>query len=179
MRDDVARCPGNAEMSGGQHDWEDPRDWQPVYALVLWQAALNFFGGGNAVSDAERVYFTLVCVVGAVLQAIVFGSFANVLKTLNYEYDEHRRTTSRALSWMQTMHLSDDLQDRVLMFYEKLWHHHKTSALDTDAFIEDLTPPLRQDVRTALYHGMLLRLPFVQNLTAPVRGHIRMLLHSV
>ena len=78
-----------------------------------FQAANNFFGGGDAETSAERFYFTFVCIVGAVLQAIIFGSFANVLKNFNQEYADHQRRANQTIDWMTAMHLPEELQDRV------------------------------------------------------------------
>jgi CRP-like cAMP-binding protein len=165
-------CTGNKALAELYQE-----EWRQVYVLNLWQASCNFFGGGSAESEAERLYFSFVCVIGAVFQAIIFGSFTNVIKSLNEEYAEHQRVTNQTLSWMQTMHLPEHLQDRVLLYYEKLWHHQHTTSLTSDTFISNLSPPLRLDLMMSLFKDMMLKLPFLRDLTPPVIEELVMRLH--
>ena len=160
-------CPGLAEGRGGLDKLtKDQR--RKIYALSLWQGASNFFGGADAETVPERLYFVFVCIVGAVLQAVLLGSFANVIKSLNQEFSEHQQTATRTLSWMQMMHLPEELQDRVLMYYEKLWQYQRTVSLESDIFTAHLTPSLQLETRMSLFRDMMLKLPFLKDLTPPV-----------
>merc|ERR1712196_516565 len=50
-----------------------------LLGVALWQACSNMFGGGIAVTWPEQLLFMGVCVLGAIIQASVFGLIAKSL----------------------------------------------------------------------------------------------------
>ena len=66
---------------------------------------------------------------------------------------------------MQTMHMPEELQDRVVTYFDHLWQFQRTSQLDADQLFAPLSPALRLDMRIALIRSMVLKMTFLAGIS--------------
>lgn len=151
-----------------------------TYSACLWQACRTLFGGdSDAFTLYERYYFCTIVVVGAIMQATVFGSMANLIR----EFDEDRRSFEQKLDLvrhkMEFLHVPVVLQDRVVCYYENLWQHHKSlGGTSATAFIGELSRPLQMELKLNLFKEMLTRIPFLQAVDTAVAEELVLRLDS-
>ena len=120
----------------------------------------------EAVTDQERAYFALVAMLGALMQASIFGSVAGVLQSSNMEYAEHTRVTTFVAERLKVLDVPDALADRVLLYYDNLWHYHRASSSENNAWVNNLSDPLRLDVMMTVAGELLLGSPFLRDVEA-------------
>jgi CRP-like cAMP-binding protein len=139
-----------------------PLFW-PLYTSCLFQACRSLFGDGEAFTVSEKFYFAVVVLIGAIMQASVFGSVANLLRS----FDEDRHAFEHKLEMvrhkMEFLLVPERLQDRVLAYYEKQWQFHKSlGEKSATAFINELSRPLQMDLKIDLFKDLLAHVPFLQ-----------------
>lgn len=61
---------------------------------------------------------------------------------------------------MKYLSVPDKVQQKVLDFYDNLWNYTKTESSDPDSFIDDLSPPIRGEMKLSLYRNMLMKIPY-------------------
>ena len=134
------------------------------YTTCVHQAVITLFGGGIAFTPAEQIYLVVIAVVGAIMQASVFGAVANLLRSLDEEQRLFESKVAEVMHRMNYLSLPVTLQTRVLVYYESLWNFHRSLTADANSFIDELSPPLRMDVKIYLYAEMILKIPFIAEL---------------
>ena len=163
------RCFGSLQLRVVQFDDDEADalcDEPPLlslYTACLFQACRNLFGDGEAFTKSEQIYFAIVTILGAIMQASVLGSVANLLRSFDEDRHNYERKLEVVRHKMEFLRVPERLQDRVLEYYDKQWQFHK-SVGETAAteFIEELSRPLQMDLKINLFKPLLIRVPFLQ-----------------
>jgi hypothetical protein len=150
-----------------------------MYGVCLAQACGTMLGSGAAVTLSEQVYFASVIIMGAVMQASVFGSIAKTMAQMDEDRHKFDRQVAQINYRMRYLRLPEKVQTKVIKYYENLWNFTKTSEADPDKFIDTLSPPLRGEMKLALYRNMLTKMPYLRNLDVILAERLVMKLKSV
>jgi hypothetical protein len=76
-------CAGDYQLQNCDSDRPDGLAILQLYMICVYQTSLNVFHTGIAVNPGEQLYFVLLSVLGAVIQATVFGSIAVLLSSID------------------------------------------------------------------------------------------------
>lgn len=125
-------------------------------------------GGGEASTPEECIFFAATVVLGAVVQASVFGSVASLLKSINEDRDAYERKNDLVQYKMDFLGVPDKLQNRVLNYYENMWLYHKSLGETTEQWITELSRPLQLELKINLFTDMLRKIPFLQMVDSAV-----------
>ena len=150
-----------------------------LYTSCLFQACRTLFGDGEAYTRGEQIYFAITVVLGAIMQASVFGSVANLLRSFDEDRQSFERKSEAVRHKMEFLRMPGRLQDRVLAYYEKQWQFHKSLGDTTaTAFIGELSRPLQMQVKIDLYKDLLMSVPFLQTADAVIAEELVLRLDS-
>ena len=130
-------------------------------------------------NNTEQVYFAAVIIMGAVMQASVFGSIAKSMAQMDEERHKFDRQVAQISYRMRYLRLPEKVQSKVIQYYDNLWNFTKTCEANPDAFINTLSPPLRGEMKLALYRNMLTKMPYLRNLDVMLAEALVMKLKSV
>ena len=134
------------------------------YCECLHQACVSIFASGVATTRSEQVFFSVVMLMGSIMQASVFGAVANVFASLDHDNKEYESKVAHVQAHLKWLGLPSTLQERVLNYFESLWHQHRVSdSKQLRTMIEELPHRLRSDIKLALYAPMIYRVPFLAN----------------
>lgn len=150
-----------------------------MYGVCLAQACGSMLGSGTVVTTPEQVYFAAVIIMGAVMQASVFGSIAKTMAQMDEERHKFDRQVAQISYRMRYLRLPEKVQSKVIQYYDNLWNFTKTCEANPDAFINTLSPPLRGEMKLALYRNMLTKMPYLRNLDVMLAEALVMKLKSV
>ena len=150
-----------------------------MYGACLAQACGSMLGSGNAITFPEQLYFASVIIMGAVMQASVFGSIAKTMAQMDEDRHNFDRQVAQINYRMRYLRLPEKVQAKVIKYYDNLWNFTKTSESDPDKFINTLSPPLRGEMKLALYRNMLTKMPYLRNLDVILAERLVMKLKSV
>ena len=149
------------------------------YLRCLYQASTSLFAGGLAYTAPEQIYFAIVVVIGAMLQASVFGSVASLVRSFDEDRLAYERKMHLILYNMDFLGVPEGLADRVLQYYENMWQYHRSLGETTaTSFITELSRPLQVEIKINLFLDMLLKIPFLQSIDVVVVEEILMRLQS-
>eukprot|EP01029_Cantina_marsupialis_P018244 TRINITY_DN4181_c0_g1_i1.p1 TRINITY_DN4181_c0_g1~~TRINITY_DN4181_c0_g1_i1.p1 ORF type:complete len:1155 (-),score=315.82 TRINITY_DN4181_c0_g1_i1:307-3627(-) len=128
---------------------------QDKYAACLFTTVQSLFGGRvEPTTNSERYYFSVVRLVGAAVQATIFGNIAMLLANSNALSLKWRQHMDRVNESMRHMQIPRDIQERVRQYYEFSWVAHG-GVLDTRQWMSDLSMSLKSQVLVALNHDMI------------------------
>ena len=99
----------------------DQTTFWALYTSCLFQTCQSLFGSGYAFEPFEQTYFALVIIIGAVMQASVFGSVAQLLYSLNEDQHAYQHKCDLIQYKMDFLRVPEKLQNRVLLYYENMW----------------------------------------------------------
>lgn len=120
-------------------------------------------GGGGAYQPWEQAYFALIVVLGAVLQATVFGSVAVLLASLDEDNLMFAKKMSKINMRMSYLNIPAETQDRVRTYYQKMWDTERSLTTNPDEFIDEVSKPLSADIKMQLYHTLLEHVDFFKS----------------
>lgn len=168
-----------AELTGVISDGACETSLIGVYTACLYQACRSLCGDGEAYTHAEQIVFTIIVVIGAIVQASVFGSVANLVRSFDADTRTFEHKLDHVRYKMAFLRVPDNLQDRVVAYYENLWLHHKSlGETSATAFVSELSRPLQMELKLNLFKEMLLRIPFLQAVDTAVAEELVLRLES-
>ena len=136
-----------------------------VYSASMHQASSTLMGSGMAFTSSEHLFFAFVTMLGAVLQATVFGSVAVLLATLDEEDVTFQKKMLKINLRMSYLNLPKTVQQRVRVFYQKRWDTEKSFSSDPVEFVGEMSQPLATDIKMLLYNSLLRNVAFLQNVS--------------
>jgi len=149
------------EESEIQTTWEQ-------YSTCFFQAAAMLFGQGLftvPTTIKQELFASVMTLVGAALQATAFGSVAVLLATFDEEEAQYNKRMVDIGRRMRQLDITPKLQNKVLSYFEYLWLTTKTTSTDADAFIEQLSGPLRSEVKLNLFGDLVQQIPFLKKVS--------------
>ena len=108
--------------------------------------------------------FSFVTILGAVLQATVFGSVAVILASADEDAVTFQKKMLKINHRMAYLDMPLDMQERVRTYYQKMWDTERSLTVDPDQFISEVSKPLGADIKMRLYQNLLVKVTFLQNL---------------
>jgi potassium voltage-gated channel Eag-related subfamily H protein 6 len=146
-------------------------EWQTVweqYSTCFFQAAAMLFSQGlftTPITIKQELFSSFMTLIGAALQATAFGSVAVLLATFDEEEAHYNKWMVDIGRRMRQLDLTPKLQNKVLSYFEYLWLTTKTTSTDADAFIEQLSGPLRSEVKLNLFGDLVGQIPFLRKVS--------------
>jgi hypothetical protein len=134
-----------------------------MYLSALHQASTSLMGGGNAYTRPEQTYFAFVVILGAILQATVFGSVAVLLASVNEDAVRFQKKMLTINLRMAYLDIPEELQERVRLFYQKMWDTERSLTTDPNGFIDEVSKPLAADIKMQLYQDLLQSVDFFKH----------------
>ena len=160
--DEVAMC----EETRFDPECESTQRNVETYYISCTYFSLSFLlglGAINPVSNEEKYFASVLSIFGACLQACVFGAVAVVISGLDADEQNYHKKMTEVSKRMKTMALPADLRNRVMSYYEMLWRMNRSSTMDSDTFITELSPALQADIKVSLFRDMVTKIAFLQN----------------
>lgn len=109
------------------------------------------------------MFASAMTIIGSVVQASMFGSVAVMLASFDEDEQRYRRRVHEAASIMCKLNLSDSLKERIILYFESLWNHHRSLNDNIDDFTNLLSPSLAADVKLSLYMDSVQKISFLQS----------------
>jgi len=135
-----------------------------AYVASFYQASTTLMGSGGAYTSQEQLFFAFVTIIGAALQAIVFGSVAVILASADEDAVTFQKKMLKINHRMAYLNMPLEMQERVRGYYQKMWDTERSLTTDPDAFISEVSKPLGADIKMRLYQNLLVKVTFLQNL---------------
>jgi len=135
-----------------------------VYIASIYQASTTLMGSGGAYTLGEQTLFAFTTVIGAILQATVFGSVAVLLASIDEDAVTFQKKMLKINHRMAYLDMPVFMQERVRSYYQKMWDTERSLTSDPDQFIKEVSKPLGADIKMRLYQTLLQKVTFLQNL---------------
>lgn len=115
-------------------------------------------GGQNIVpvNNAERLYASIVLLIGAMFYATIIGNMALLVSNLNATNARHKHKQELVMDVVRYLGLPQDISDRVQEYYEYLANFSHPGP-DGMKYLQDLPSSLYEDVSMYL-HGDRVRM---------------------
>jgi CRP-like cAMP-binding protein len=146
----------------------DSRELFDEYSISLQETVAMLLGAGSFTFPTKpyaRLYSSMVCTFGAILQAWVFGQVAAVLARVGEKESRYKQKMLSMSARMKQLQLPQELRTRVKSFYEMMWITTGSLTLDADDFVGGLSPPIQQDVMLNLFGDMVTKIPFMHKVS--------------
>ncbi|TMW56196.1 hypothetical protein Poli38472_008844 [Pythium oligandrum] len=112
-------------------------------------------------TSIEEVSVAVFMLIGNVLQATVFGSFAVLISSFDENEVEYNKKLISTYERCKFLDIPDKLARRIQGYYENLYRETRSVSPDADAFINELSPALICEVKFQLYRDMIKQIPFL------------------
>jgi hypothetical protein len=131
--------------------------------LVSFYSALCMLLGEN-VAPVESLEFwvhTMSLLLGAILQAYIFGQVALLIADQNSTSVKWKQKMKNVIDMMRALNLPKELQIRITNYYEYFWHRHR--GVDHSIVFADLSGPLMSEVSLCLHSDHVQKVPFFRD----------------
>jgi hypothetical protein len=120
------------------------------WLVSLYSATLMLLGENlEPVEGEEFIVHTVATMVGAILQAYIFGQVALLIADQNSTSVKWRQKMVDVSGKMRALHLPKDLQARVRNYYSYFWSQHR--GINHTVMFGDLSGPLLSEISLCLH----------------------------
>jgi len=134
-----------------------------LYFYAVHQASTSLMGGGGAYTKSEQIYFSFIVILGAILQATVFGSVAVLLASVDEDAVRFQKKMLTINLRMAYLEVPLNLQERVRTYYQKMWDTERSLTTNPNEFIDEVSKPLAADIKMKLYQNLLESVDFFKS----------------
>lgn len=122
------------------------------------------------VHPIEEVFVLLTVLLGAAVQATVFGQIAHLISTMNRGQSAFEGRLKDITERMRYHRVPGELQHRIVDFYEAQWERHRLSVGERDpvAWASGLSESLNKELLLFLHRDMILRVRMFRHVGANV-----------
>jgi CRP-like cAMP-binding protein len=152
-------------------DFQGPYSLYDKYTICFMETVGMLLGAGaytpfrDPVDVLHKLYTMMVCSMGAILQAWVFGQVATSLSRAGERGDGYRQHMSTMARRMTSLDLPDELRHRVVNFNKQLWLSSGSFDHHSDDFIDKVSPPVRTAIKMVRFAEMVQRIPFLKGVS--------------
>jgi CRP-like cAMP-binding protein len=147
-------------------DYSHPDD-SSLYTKSLYETIYLLLG--ESLSDVytknERVFVYLCVLMGAVLNAWLFGQVAIYVDSMMRDSLGYQALMHDVHSHMDSLNLPSDVRSRVLSYFDFLWSRNKSGS-DRKSFMDKISPSLRAEISLYQHRELISRVDFFHS--APV-----------
>lgn len=160
------------ENDAGMSTWADKSGLlqkEPRSCAELYMAALYFstytlasIGYGDIVpaNSQEQLIAVVIMLASQMFAAKVFADLNWITSTSNYWMAQHHARMAQTSAALQSMRVPLSLRQRVLACQDFIDHVLKERRVQES--FQDLSPPLNEELRLAVYHSLVMQAPFLQ-----------------
>jgi CRP-like cAMP-binding protein len=136
------------------------------YMTLLYTGFLMLIGEGmDMETDVEKLYGSMVVLVGTIVIAVIVGNVSFVVSNQNSTSAQYQSKIDMITDEMRALHLPGELQDRTLAYYDYLWNRHRTFDPACIRFTEDLSPTLRTEILLHMNRDCVLNCDFFRDVS--------------
>lgn len=148
------------------NDFTHPEDSSP-YMRSLYETVYLLLG--ESLSDVytknERIFVYLTVLLGAVLNAWLFGQVAIYVDSMMRDSLGYQSLMHDVHAHMNSLHLPPDVRSRVLHYFDFLWSRNKSGS-DIKSFMQKISPSLKAEISLFQHRELISRVEFFRG--APV-----------
>jgi CRP-like cAMP-binding protein len=147
-------------------DYSHPDD-HSLYTRSLYETIYLLLGESleNVYTSNERIFVYLCVLLGAVLNAWLFGQVAIYVDSMMRESLGYQSMMHDVHAHMDALNLPFDVRSRVVSYFDFLWSRNK-SGNDLSTFLEKISPSLKAEISLFQHREVLSRVDFFRG--APV-----------
>ena len=126
--------------------------WTSVYHAVLMFGGNDVYPKGNL----QLTFLALTLITAAIINANIFGNMAVLIQSLNRKAAVFQEKMEYASETMKNLRIPEGIQDDIktyLTYTQTTLDHQK----DLDSFLNMLSPSLKQEVSTHIFHDSILK----------------------
>ena len=132
-----------------------------LYVTTLNAAFLMLYGENvGATTTKEEVVSMLLMLIGACIQATLFGQVALLISNSNSTIGKYQEKQEIMNENMDALHLPKSVKQRVQNYFDYNWKRQR--ALDRDEFMANLSPPLCAEVALSLHSNMIQKVAILK-----------------
>lgn len=161
------------ESQAGQSNWIDNEETNgcfELYAASFYFSAYTITATGYGdilpANDGEMVLSIAIMIAGTFLIANIFAGLNRATSMHNFRRAQQIDKVSHLAAALENIELHAMFSSRVFAFLEYISLSHKDKTLSEH--VEDLSPPLRAELRAARYDGLLRKCPFFASVPSEV-----------
>lgn len=151
---------------------------QYLNALYWCVATLTTVGYGDVLptTDAQKLYTTIVMLLGIGVYAFIIGNIATILTNLDPARALYLQRLERIDAFMRYRRLPRRLRHRIRSYYQYLWIHRV--GYDESEVLRKLPPHLRTEVAMYLKKDLIENVPLFQGTSNAFVREIALEMHA-
>ncbi|MCB1191555.1 MAG: cyclic nucleotide-binding domain-containing protein [Leptospiraceae bacterium] len=142
--------------------FEEPiANYGSVYISAFYWTVTTFttigYGDITPQSDIERIYVTMVMILGAGIYGYTIGNVAHLLTNIDAAKVQFVQKMERIHAFLSYRGIPKDLQEKILKYYEYLWQNRR--GYDESSVLSELPSSIQMKVALFLNKDIFEKIP--------------------
>lgn len=143
---------------------DDAGVYEKYFSCAYGAIIMLFAGDFTPTNEIERSYGIFMSIIGAVIQATIFGNVAMLISNTNANALAWRKKMDDVNEWMRHNSLEPEIRKRVRMYFDFAFHLNRRSCA-AQSWLKELPEGMHSDVLMSLNRRMLEQVPLFKETT--------------